>query len=161
MLFDLRQYYHDFSIFIGFILYKHAKHHQGTVLCINLFIKGLLQGLVWEMEAPSDGLLTMEICGVYVILSLCRINPNSDFADILKKANTFLFIIHHPLYPLQWSSNDNNNDNKCAIFCEAVVLTLKKHGIVAESCITLLATVTESGQILLSKTALSNNAKMI
>ena len=104
MLFDLRQYYHDFSIFIGFILYKDAKHHQGTVLCINLLInmiKGLLQGLVWEMEAPSDGLLTMEICGVYVILSLCRINSNSDFADILKKANTFLFIIHHPLYPLQ------------------------------------------------------------
>ena len=158
MLFDLRQYYRDFSIFIGFILFKHAKHHQGTVLCINLLIKGLFQGLVWEIEAPSDGLLTMEICVVYVILSLCRINSNSDFADILKKANTFLFIIHHPLYPLQCSSNDNN-DNNCVIFCETVVLT-RSTELLQKAALHYLR-LTESGQILLSKTALSNNAKMI
>ena len=110
------------------------------------------------MEAPSDGLLTMVICGVYVILSLCRINSNSDLADILKKANTFLFIIHHPLYPLQCSSNDNN-DNNCAIFCEAVVLT-RSTELLQKAALHYLR-LTESGQILLSKTALSNNAKMI
>ena len=79
-------------------------------------------------------------------LPICRINSNSDFADILKKANTFLFIIHHPLYPLQCSSNDNN-DNNCVIFCETVVLA-RSTELLQKAALHYLR-LTESGQILL------------
>ena len=41
LLFDVRQYYCHFSIFIGSFLYQRTKPPQGTVLFINLLGKGL------------------------------------------------------------------------------------------------------------------------
>ena len=41
LLFDVRQYYCHFSVFIGPSLYQRAKPPQGTVLFINLLGKGL------------------------------------------------------------------------------------------------------------------------
>ena len=60
LLFDVRQYYCHFSIFIGSSLYQHAKPPQGTVLFINLLGKGLIPrpcmgdgGSIWW--APVSG----------------------------------------------------------------------------------------------------------
>ena len=47
---NVRQYHCHFSIFNDYFLYQRTKSPQGTVLLINL----LVEGLVWNMEAPSD-----------------------------------------------------------------------------------------------------------
>jgi len=69
LLFDERQYYCYFSIFLGSSLYQRAKPPKGTVLFINLLGWGWLQGLVWEMKPASDGLTTSS---KDLSLSLCN-----------------------------------------------------------------------------------------
>ena len=58
-----------FSIFPGPFLYQRAKNPQVIVLFIYLLGKGSTQLLVWEMEAPYDGLLFWIILPYY---SLCK-----------------------------------------------------------------------------------------
>ena len=59
--FDVRQYHCHLSIFIGSLLYQRAKPPQRTVVFINLLEKMLTPKTVWEVEAPSDGLLPFVI----------------------------------------------------------------------------------------------------
>ena len=54
LLFDVRQYYCDFSVFISSFLHQSAKPPQGAVLFVNLLGKGLTSracmgdgGLIW------------------------------------------------------------------------------------------------------------------
>ena len=68
LLFDVRQYYCHFSVFIGSSLYQRAKPPQGTVLFINLLGKGLTPracmgdgGSIWWAPAFTGSKLFMVI----------------------------------------------------------------------------------------------------
>ena len=108
------------------------------------------------MEAPSDSLLTIVICGVCVILSPCGINFYSDLVDISKKSEHVLIFTNDPPYPLHCSSNNNNDDDNNALFWDAIVWTRSTE--LLQKAASHYLRVIESGQILLSKTALSNTA---
>ena len=82
-----------FSIFIGPFLYQSAKPPQGTVLLINTLGKGLFQGLVWEMAAPSDGFLLTLVTTMLAPMSSDA--HNLDACSFLRSTGRTLFTFFH------------------------------------------------------------------